>query len=311
MTGSGMKIKTLAESFNRIGIIGRLDSRSVELSVHRLVHLFDELGKRYCIEQSLADAMNDLDCPAKDSDSLGSWADLIIVVGGDGTFLSAARSVAQYEVPMLGINRGRLGFLTDIMPSQMEHHVEEVLAGKFHLEERFLLRMQVIRNGEVVADDCAVNDVVLHPGQSIRMIEFDLHIDDQFVYSQRSDGLIVSTPTGSTAYALSAGGPLVHPSMHALVLVPMFPHSLTNRPLVVGSESHLCIRVGYMNDYPPHVSLDAQNHLPLKHGDELHIFKYPQTVKLIHLEGYNYFEICRTKLGWSNKIENIEQESDE
>jgi len=306
-----MTTTKLAAKFNQIGIVGRLESRSVEQSVHRLLQLFDSLDKQYCIEESLAGAMNELNCESMDRKSLGAWADLIIVIGGDGTFLGAARDIAQYKVPMLGINRGRLGFLTDIMPSDMEDRIADVLRGDFILEDRFLLKAQIIRDGKVVADDCALNDVVLHPGQSIRMIEFDLHIDDQFVYSQRSDGLIVSTPTGSTAYALSAGGPLVHPSMHALVLVPMFPHSLNNRPLVVGSESHLCIRIGNKNTLPPHVSLDAQNHLTLEHGDELHIFKYPHTVKLIHLKGHNYFEICRTKLGWSSKIENIEQESDE
>jgi NAD+ kinase len=306
-----MTTTKLAENFKQIGIVGRLESRSVEQSVRRLLQLLEQHGKHYCIEESLAQAMQELDCPAKNRDELGQWADLIIVIGGDGTFLGAARDTAQYQVPMLGVNRGRLGFLTDVMPSEMEKSVEAVLNGQFRLEDRFLLKAQVIRAGKVVADDCALNDVVLHPGQSIRMIEFDLHIDEQFVYSQKSDGLIVSTPTGSTAYALSAGGPLVHPSMHALVLVPMFPHSLNNRPIVVGSEAHLCIRIGYKNTLPPHVSLDAQNHLELEHGDELHIFKYPQTVKLIHLPGHNYFETCRTKLGWGNRIENIEQEPEE
>ncbi|MDO7641817.1 MAG: NAD(+)/NADH kinase, partial [Reinekea forsetii] len=208
-----MATKNLAANFNRIGVVGRLDSRSVEQSVHRLLLLLNQLGKHYCIEQSLADAMPVLDCQSMSRPNLGAWADLIIVIGGDGTFLGAARDVAQFEVPMLGINRGRLGFLTDIMPDEMEQKVTAVLAGEFQLEERFLLQAQIRRDGEVVAEDCAFNDVVLHPGQSIRMIEFDLHIDNQFVYSQRSDGLIVSTPTGSTAYALSAGGPLVHPSM--------------------------------------------------------------------------------------------------
>jgi NAD+ kinase len=306
-----MTTTKLAENFQRIGIVGRLESRNVEQSVRRLLQLLEQHGKQFCIEQSLADAMNELGCPSQNRESLGQWADLIIVIGGDGTFLGAARDIAQYEVPMLGINRGRLGFLTDIMPSDMEQGIEEVLSGNFRLEDRFLLKAQIIRNGKVVADDCALNDVVLHPGQSIRMIEFDLHIDNQFVYSQKSDGLIVSTPTGSTAYALSAGGPLVHPSLHALVLVPMFPHSLNNRPIIVGSESHLCIRIGQKNTLPPHVSLDAQNHLEMEHGDELHIFKYPQTVKLIHLHGHNYFETCRTKLGWSNRIENTEQEPEE
>jgi NAD+ kinase len=306
-----MTTTKLAEGFNQIGIVGRLESHSVEQSVHKLLQLLDQHEKQYCIEQSLHDAMSDLDCPAKDRQSMGQWADLIIVIGGDGTFLGAARDIAQYQVPMLGINRGRLGFLTDVMPDEMESAIAEVLRGDFRLEDRFLLKAQIHRNGQIVADDCALNDVVLHPGQSIRMIEFDLHIDDQFVYSQKSDGLIVSTPTGSTAYALSAGGPLVHPGLHALVLVPMFPHSLNNRPIIVGSEAHLCIRVGYKNTLPPHVSLDAQNHLELQHGDELHIFKYPQTVKLIHLKGHNYFETCRTKLGWSNRIDHSEHEAEE
>lgn len=303
-----MAPKSLASSFKRVGIVGRLNSRTVALSVKRLTQLLDQLNKEYCVELSLLDAMNELGCGAKSRTELGDWADLIIVVGGDGTFLGAARDLAQYGVPMLGVNRGRLGFLTDVMPQEMEQRVSEVINGEFQLEQRFLLNVQVVRNGEVVEENCAFNDVVLHQGQSIRMIEFDLLVDGQFVYNQRSDGLIVSTPTGSTAYALSAGGPLVHPSMDALILVPMFPHSLTNRPLMVGGQSELLIKLGYENDYPPHVSLDAQIHLPLEHGDELHIRKYEHTVRLIHLNGYNYFEICRTKLGWSNKLENNDDE---
>lgn len=305
-----MTTTKLAENFTHIGIVGRLESQSVEQSVRRLLVLLEQHGKQYCIEESLANAMNELDCPVKNREDMGQWADLIVVIGGDGTFLGAARDIAQYEVPMLGINRGRLGFLTDIMPSDMETAMVDVFSGAFQLEDRFLLRAQIVRDGEVVADECALNDVVLHPGKSIRMIEFKLYIDEQFVYCQQSDGLIVSTPTGSTAYALSAGGPLVHPSMHALVLVPMFPHSLNNRPIIVGSEAHLCIRVGHKNTNAPHVSLDAQKHLELAHGDELHIFKYPQTVKLIHMLGHNYFETCRTKLGWSSRIENEERESE-
>lgn len=301
---------SLAKTFKNIGIVGRLDSQSVERTVTRLLAFLNKHGKEYCIEQALSDAMQDIGCQAKDRKALAQWADLIVVIGGDGTFLGAARDVAQYEVPMVGINRGRLGFLTDIMPADMEHALELVFKGDFRLEDRFLLKAQIKRNGEVVAEDCALNDVVLHPGQSIRMIEFDLHIDNQFVYSQKSDGLIVSTPTGSTAYALSAGGPLVHPTMHALVLVPMFPHSLNNRPIIVGSEANLCIRIGHENTLPPHVSLDAQGHMEMQHGDELHICKYPQTVKLIHLHEHNYFETCRTKLGWSNRIENEARESD-
>lgn len=300
----------LAKTFNRIGLIGRLDSESVERTARRLFDLLVVHGKEYCIEQALSDAMSTASACAKSRSELAKWSDLIIVIGGDGTFLSAARDVAQYQVPMLGINRGRLGFLTDIMPSQMETALAQVLAGDFRLEERFMLNAQVMRDGNVIAEDCAFNDVVLHPSQSIRMIEFDLHIDDQFVYSQKSDGLIVSTPTGSTAYALSAGGPLVHPSLNALVLVPMFPHSLNNRPIIVGADAKLRIRIGMENTVVPRVSLDAQNHLDMAHGDELHISQYPQTIQLIHLHSHDYFETCRTKLGWGSRIENTAQESD-
>lgn len=300
----------LAASFERIGIFGRLDSQSVRESLARLIDILVNEGKDYAVEQSLAD--ESLDCieRAKHRDQLGEWADLIIVIGGDGTFLSAARALARFETPMLGINRGRLGFLTDIMPSKMAAGVKAVLSGQFQIEDRFLLTAQVVRNGKLLNQDCAMNDVVLHAGQSIRMIEFDLYVDDQFVYSQKSDGLIISTPTGSTAYALSAGGPLVHPSIAALVIVPMFPHSLNNRPLVVGAHSRLSIFIGDQNSTPPRVSMDAQTHMELQLGDELRVFKYPNVVRLIHLNDHNYYETCRTKLGWSNPIQNDEKESE-
>lgn len=305
-----MTATNLAANFNKIGIFGRLESQSVENSVQTLTQLLISQGKSVCIEQSLAEVMPELPFKAMTRGELGEWADLIIVVGGDGTFLGAARDVARFEVPMLGINRGRLGFLTDIMPSQMEQQVTNILMGHCVVESRFLLLAQVMRKGEIVKESCALNDVVLHPGKSVRMIEFDLEIDDQFVYNQRSDGLIVSTPTGSTAYALSAGGPLMHPNMQAVVLVPMFPHSLNNRPLVVSADSRMCIKVHNYNARAPQVALDAQDNLTMKQGDELVITKYPYTLTLLHPTDHNYYEICRNKLGWSRRVENSEQETD-
>lgn len=304
-----MTTTRLAAGFHHIGIVGRLESDSVEQSVQLLLKILQHRHKQYAVEHRLASALPTINCPSFDRTSMGQWADLLIVVGGDGTFLGAARDFADYEVPMLGVNRGRLGFLTDIMPDAMEQGIGEVLDGNFRLEERFLLRAEVHRQGRQLSAASAFNDVVLHPRQSIRMIEFNLYIDDQFVYNQKSDGLIVATPTGSTAYALSAGGPLLHPSMDALVLVPMFPHSLNNRPIVVGAKSRICIRMGQQNQQPPQVSLDAQNQLELEHGDELHIDKYPHALHLIHLHGYNYFETCRSKLGWGNRIDGSEESS--
>jgi len=207
---------TAPSSFDTIGIVGRLGSDNVAHTVQRLTQLLSREGKSYAVDQPLAEAVGGLSSAVKSRDELGQWADLIIVVGGDGTLLGAARDLARFDVPLLGINRGRLGFLTDIMPFEMEAGVLAVLGGDYVAEDRFLLQAQVIRDGQALDSGCALNDVVLHSGQSIRMIEFELYIDDQFVYSQRSDGLIVSTPTGSTAYAMSAGGPLVHPSQTRL-----------------------------------------------------------------------------------------------
>lgn len=294
---------TAPSAFNSIGIVGRLGSDSVAHTVQRLTQLLSREGRDYAVDQPLADAVGGLVGAVKSRDELGAWADLIIVVGGDGTLLGAARDLAQFDVPLLGINRGRLGFLTDIMPFEMEAGVLAVLAGDYVAEHRFLLQAQVVRDGQAMDAGCALNDVVLHSGQSIRMIEFELYIDDQFVYSQRSDGLIVSTPTGSTAYAMSAGGPLVHPSLDAMILVPMFPHSLSNRPIVVGADAQLRIHVGRATGESPQVSCDAQHHLAIDAGDELHLHRYPHKLYLLHPAGHNYYEICRTKLGWGNPLD--------
>lgn len=291
------------ESFQKIGIVGRQDSDSVVHSVQRLTQLLAEHGRPYSVDQTLVHAIPGLDGAPRSRDDLGEWADLIIVVGGDGTLLGAARDLARHEVPLLGINRGRLGFLTDIMPFEMEERVLAVLNGEYVTEDRFLLQAGVVRDGRTVSTGVALNDVVLHPGQSIRMIEFELFINNQFVYSQRSDGLIVSTPTGSTAYALSAGGPLVHPSLDTMILVPMFPHSLNNRPLVVGADARLRIHLGAENTLAPQVSCDAQNHMSIEAGDELCVSKFPHTLRLLHPADHNYYEICRTKLGWGSPLE--------
>ncbi len=291
------------QSFERIGIVGRLDSDSVVHSVRRLTHLLSELNRACRIDLPLAEAIPGLNCEALDRPGLGQWADLIIVVGGDGTLLGAARDLAEFNVPLLGINRGRLGFLTDIMPVEMEQKVRDVFSGRYVIENRFLLQASIMRDGKVLETGRALNDVVLHSGQSIRMIEFELYINGQFVYSQRSDGLIVSTPTGSTAYALSAGGPLVHPSLDTMILVPMFPHSLNNRPLVVGADARLSIQLGEDHGFEPQISFDAQHHIAIAPGDELRICRFPQALRLLHPEDHNYYEICRTKLGWGNRLE--------
>ena len=206
-----------------IGLMGRVGSEAV---LETLVHLRDFLrarGRKVIVEQEVAEHLGTDPGEVRPREHIGRDSDLVIVVGGDGSLLGAARSLAAQEVPVLGVNRGRLGFLTDISPQQLESQLEGVLAGRYVLESRFLLDVLVMRGEEVLARGDALNDVVLNSGVSARMIEFDLYIEEQFVYTQRSDGLIISTPTGSTAYSLSGGGPIMHPGLDALVLVPMFP----------------------------------------------------------------------------------------
>jgi NAD+ kinase len=305
--------------FKRIGIIGRSDSDSVISSVKTLLSLLSVRGIEAKVENDFAQgiashlvsetlALSDL-CATLET--LSDWADLVISVGGDGTLLGAARFFAPNEIPLLGINRGRLGFLTDIMPDQMDEKVDEVLRGEYSTEDRFLLAM-TIKSGklatefekddvvnDVINSGTALNDVVLHAGQSIRMITFELYIDGQFVYKQSSDGLIISTPTGSTAYALSAGGPIMHPKLDAILLVPMNPHTLSSRPLVVSADSEIRIVVCDDNALPPHISCDAQSHFTTSLGNEIIIKKTPHRLHLLHPKDKNYYETCRNKLGWA------------
>ena len=205
------------------------------------------------------------------------------------------------NVPVLGVNRGNLGFLTDIKPTEIEEKVSEVLQGRYTVDKRFLLDVTVKREGEPIAESTALNDCVLHPGKATRMIEFELWIEGQYVYNQRSDGLIVSTPTGSTAYSLSAGGPLMQPKLDAIVLVPMFPHTLSSRPIVVEGNSELKLVISESNETYPAISCDGQRNIALAPGDTVTIHKKPQKLKLLHPLNYDFYQTCREKLGWSSK----------
>ncbi|WP_043530261.1 NAD(+) kinase [Litchfieldella xinjiangensis] len=289
-------------SFKNIGLIGRLGSARAVDTLKRLVRYLDKRGLHVIIEDRTATVLLDHGQQEASRDRLGEICDLVIVVGGDGSMLGAARALCLSGTPVLGINRGRLGFLTDVSPDEMEVKVGEVLDGHFEIEERFLLDAQVYRNDMPVGDGDALNDVVVHPGKAVRMIEFELFIDGQFVYSQRSDGLIIATPTGTTAYALSGGGPIVHPGIDAITLVPMFPHTLSSRPIVVGGGSEIRIHIGETNEAYPHVSCDGQTRVVSKPDDILYVRRKPQRLKLVHPFGHNFYEVCRSKLGWSSRL---------
>ena len=289
--------------FNRIGLIGRSDHQETLNTIARLVDFLSNREIEVWLEN---DVFEDGEFPGIRHcalERIGEKIELAIVVGGDGSLLGASRALAKFNTPVLGINRGTLGFLTDIRPQDAIEKITQALAGEFTEEVRALNEVEVLRNGRVIASAIALNDVVLHKGQSARMLGFDLCIDDQFVYSSRSDGLICSTPTGSTAYALSAGGPIMHPKLDALVLIPMFPHTLNARPIVVPASSVILVTVTEKHQALPQVSCDGQIHISLLLGDQIMIRRSEQNLKLLHPPGYSYYEICRSKLQWGGRIE--------
>ncbi|MBU2887148.1 NAD(+) kinase [Gilvimarinus agarilyticus] len=292
--------------FSRIGLIGRLDNDRAKYTVRRLIEFLETCDVKVYIDEQTGQLINvDRDFKGVSKvamPELGANSDLAIVVGGDGSLLSGARDLVEYNVPILGINRGRLGFLTDIVPDDIEQKITEVLTGEYVQEQRFMLDMRVERCGETVCRGDALNDVVLHPGEFIRMLEFELYVDKHFVTSQRSDGMIVSTPTGSTAYALSGGGPIMHPKLDAIGLVPMNPHTLSSRPMVVPGGSLIEIVVGEGNSAIPQVTCDGQTHDTVQGGDKVIITKKPQTLQLIHPVNHNFYERCRSKLGWGGHL---------
>ncbi len=290
-------------NFQRIGLLTRLHHEQVVDTLNHLARFLRAGGREVVVEAGAAALMDGDDFRVEDREQMASVVDLVIVVGGDGSMLSAARDMVDLEVPLLGVNRGRLGFLTDIHPDEVEERVARVLAGEYVVSDRFLLNVSLQREEREIGTGLALNDIVLHPGKSVRMMEFELYIDGQFVYSQRSDGLIVATPTGSTAYALSAGGPILHPRLNAMVLVPMNPHTLTSRPFAVDADSNVEIRVGSRNELHPLVTCDGQMDLTSEPGDIITIHKQERTLRLIHPVDHNFYEICRSKLGWGSRLD--------
>lgn len=221
---------------------------------------------------------------------------LLMVVGGDGSLLDAARLIVNADIPVIGINRGRRGFLTDISPQAMIELLEPILQGEYQEERRFLLEMQLWRNQQLIAQESALNDIVLY--SLARTIDFEVRIDQQFAYRQRSDGLITATPTGSTAHALSAGGPIVYPALEAIILVPMYPLILSSRPLVVNSQAHIELQL-LGDHFSARLSCDGQIHFDIHSNDKIIIRRKAQTLRLIHPLNYDYYHTLRSKLGWS------------
>ncbi|RLA06312.1 MAG: NAD(+) kinase [Gammaproteobacteria bacterium] len=285
----------MSAQFNQVGVVYRNENDATLKALQRLKS-FLSARKINFNESAITSQPCANNLRVEDTSAMGG-ADLIIVLGGDGSMLAAARAFAAQEIPLLGINLGRLGFLTDIPLNEMEPVLDEIFAGNLREERRLLLQMDILRNGDLIAKEVAFNDVVLHKWESLRMVEFETFVDDHLVHRQRADGMIVSTPTGSTAYALSTGGPIADPAMEAILLVPISPHAMTGRPMVVPGSSRIEIKL-MVPAIDTRVSYDGQGNLKLSGADVLRITASPHKARLIHPADYDYFELLRTKLHW-------------
>lgn len=291
----------MSSKFSKIGLFGKYGDPSVVGDIERLAQFLRARGHSLCIETETAAALDQEIAPVCDLETISDRIDLAIVIGGDGTLLHIARKMSQYNVPLVGINLGRLGFLTDIPADNMEDAVGHILDGEFEAEERFMLYAEVMRGGKIVHSANAFNDVIIGKGELSRLIEFETYQDGEFVNSMRADGIIVATPTGSTAYALSAGGPILHPGLGAMVLVPICPHTLSDRPIVVNSDTviEIVLTEGNRN---AHATFDGQEMFSLNENDHVFIRRAETPVRLIHPSGRSHYDVLRAKLHWGEKF---------
>jgi NAD+ kinase len=285
-------------AFNSIAIIGKyLNQSALQLMQTDLADLARHLASKdidVWVEEHTAVGAELNGFNTAKLEDIGAKADLAIVMGGDGTMLSVARNLMDAGIPLVGINRGRFGFLTDLRAEEMLEAIDAILAGAYRTETRMMMTASVLREGKTVYDGLAFNDVVIKSG--LRLIELEVEINGKFMHKQRSDGLILSTPTGTTAYALSAGGPILHPDLDAFALVPINPHTLSNRPIVLSSDSKIEVTLVQVND--AQISYDGQFQLALELGDRVVIQRAEQDITLLHPSDYCYFEMLRNKLNW-------------
>ena len=291
----------MTDSFRTIGLISKPGDPAVAETLTILCSDLLQRSREILLDETAAACFERPPAEVVERTALAARCDLAIVVGGDGTLLNAARSLVDADVAVLGVNLGRLGFLADVSPGEMPERLSEVFAGEYQEEHRTLLHAGIIRNGETISESDALNDVVIHKWDIARMIELDTRIDGRFLNALRADGLIVSTPTGSTAYALSGGGPIIDPSLHALVLVPICPHTLSNRPIVVSDQVTVEILVHGQDGREAQMTCDGQINFLLGAGDIIRIRRKPKTLRLIHPAHHDHYAIMRRKLRWSEQ----------
>lgn len=286
-------------NFKRIGIIGKYSKPEVLDLADQLIAYLQQQGLTAIVESHLAGQIRATPGKVEQLNTIAHHCDLVILIGGDGSLLHAARTIIEENVPVVGINCGRRGFLTDLSAQDFTESLSAILKGQYQEEHRFLLEMELWREGQLHDQGIALNEVNLYSGHIARIIEFQLWINQQFVYRQRSDGLITATPTGSTAYALAAGGPIMHPSLNAIAIVPMHPAVLSSRPIVVDSQSTIEIHLVPENPLKARISCDGQVHFDAFPDDRIVIRRKTKTLRLLHPTDYDYYHTLRTKLGWS------------
>jgi NAD+ kinase len=288
--------------FKRIALITNSDATKVAETLNRLIAYLQSNKTDFILDECSATLADRPGLPAMKDEEFDVDCDLAIAIGGDGTMLKAAHLACLHDIPLLGINRGRLGFLADIPADAIEEHLDRIFAGTFVEDERLRLHVEVLREGKSLLISSALNDVILHKWNVARLVEFETYVDNSFVHRQRSDGLIISSPTGSTAYALSGGGPILHPSLDALALVPICPHTLTNRPIVIDGNSLVEIVVGTREIDHARLTCDGNIEFELAPGDRVLIQKKDKRIRLIHPEGHDHFSILRAKLQWGTEV---------
>ena len=285
--------------FRTVALIGKYQNREVGGPLHELAAFLQGRGIKVMVDELTASHVDTGKYPVLPLADLGQAADLAIAIGGDGTMLNIARAMAPHAVPLVGVNQGRLGFLTDISTSNMVRTIGAMLDGEYVTEDRMLLDGRVFRGTEKLYESLAFNDVVVSKGTKGGMIELEFRIEGEFIHRQRADGLIVATPTGSTAYALSSGGPIVHPSLSVMAVVPVSPHTLSNRPIVIRGDSNVEIVVKDAAD--PRVYMDSHSAFDLCQGDLVQVRQYPRPLNLLHPAGHSYYRMLREKLNWNRE----------
>ncbi len=286
--------------FKSVALIGKYKSPEIAEPLLKLARFLAKRGVEIKVDTLTAEHIGHNNHAVASLDEIGASCELAIVIGGDGTMLNIARTFAPYDVALVGVNLGRLGFLTDLSMDTMIESIGSILDGEFVTEARMLLESEVFLGAKPGRKVLAFNDVSINKGADGGLIELEVHINGRFVYNLRSDGLIVASPTGSTAYALSSGGPILHPGLNCIALVPVSPHTLSNRPIVVGGDS--VVEVTMRKSVDARVHFDSHSHFDLTADDRVIVRRCPHPIRLLHPSDHNYYHMLREKLHWSETL---------